>query len=412
MVGWWRPRRKRLPRNVRKLGFVSLANDLASELAYPVLPLFLTATLGAPASVVGLVEGLAEGVGVVLRGASGYLSDRIGSARRKPWIVVGYGASAFARAFVALAPSWGWVLGGRVLDRLGKGARTAPRDALIRGSTPPGLLGSAFGYHRALDSLGAVLGPLVAVAALQLGASLRAILLLAVAPGLVALVLLRGVREAPTKSADESLRVEARRPHAAARPRLSRRFWAIFGIWTLFTLGNSSDMFLLLRADDLGLTATLTVLAYVVYNLVYSTFSWPLGALSDRVPRPVLLASGLGVFATVYLGFAVAESTRVVWLLFAAYGLYVASTDGVARALVGETVGADNAGTAYGVFAAATGVAALVASIAAGLLWTYVDPSAPFYVGAACSIVALTLLLVWVAVDRRSDPGLRTDPQP
>jgi MFS family permease len=394
--------RRRLPENVRALGWVSFANDLASELVYPVLPLFLKITLGAPVAVIGLIEGVAEGVAVALRGGSGFLSDRIGGARRTPWIFAGYAMSAVARPVIALAPAWGWVLGGRVADRLGKATRTAPRDALIFESTPPGLLGAAFGYHRALDTLGAVVGPLVALAALALGASLRTVLLLAVVPGFATLVVLRRVREAPR-------RARAEQPGAqAAAARLPGRFWAILAIWTIFSLGNSSDVFLILRAYDLGLTTTLTVLAYVVYNVVYSGLSWPLGALSDRIPRPAILAAGLAVFALVYLGFAFAGSRWVVWPLFAVYGLYIAATEGVARALVGDAAGEGGAGTAYGIFAAATGAALLAASVTAGLLWSRVDPSAPFYLGAATAAVALALLLVWLAVEGRRPPVRRT----
>jgi len=390
--------RRRLPENVRALGWVSFANDLASELVYPVLPLFLEITLGAPVAVIGLIEGIAEGVAVAFRAGAGVLSDRLGGARRTPWIFAGYATSALARPVLALAPAWGWVLGARVADRLGKATRTAPRDALILESTPPHLLGAAFGYHRALDTLGAVVGPLVALAALWLGASLRAVLFLAIVPGFVTLIVLRRVRETPRRAATV-------RPRSRATGRLPRRFWWILTIWTIFSLGNSSDVFLILRANELGLTTTLTVLAYVVYNVVYSGLSWPLGALSDRIARPVILASGLAVFALVYLGFASAGSSWVIWPLFAVYGLYIAATEGVARALVGDAAGEGGAGTAYGIFAAATGAALLTASIVAGLLWSRIDPSAPFYLGAATATIALALLLVSLAATGRRRPG-------
>lgn len=396
-----REARQSLPENVRALGWVSFANDLASELVYPILPLFLAITLGAPVAVIGLIEGIAEGVAVAFRGAAGVLSDRVGSARRRPWIFAGYATSAAARPVIALAPAWGWVLGARVADRLGKATRTAPRDALILESTPPQLLGAAFGYHRALDTLGAVVGPLVALAALALGASLRAVLFLAIVPGLVTLVMLRGVREAPRRAA-------ASRPSPGGAGRLPARFWVVLAIWTVFSLGNSSDVFLILRANDLGLTTTLTVLAYVVYNVVYAGLSWPLGALSDRIARPAILASGLAVFALVYLGFASAGSSWVVWPLFAVYGVYIAATEGVARALVGDTAGEGGAGTAYGIFAAVTGAALLAASIVAGLLWSRINPSAPFYLGAVTATVALALLLAWLALAGRRPRAVRT----
>jgi len=378
--------RRRLPENVRALGWVSFANDLASELLYPIVPLFLTVTLGAPVAVLGLIEGIAEGVAVGLRGVSGWLSDRIGS-RRRPWITAGYAASALGRPVLAAAPAWGWVLAARLVDRLGKAARTAPRDALIRDSTPDGRVGASFGYHRSLDTAGAVLGPLAAVGLLAAGLSLRQTLWIAVAPGVAALVLLRSVREARPR--DPGAEASERVPLSA----LPRTFWIGLGIWVVFSLGNSSDVFLVLRAHDLGLQATLVVLAYAAYNLVYAALSWPLGALSDRLPRPAVLGVGLAVFALVYLGFALAPGAWAVWPLFAAYGVYVAATEGVARAWVADHAPAGASGTAYGLFAAATGGSLLAASIAAGVLWSEVAPAAPFVLGACSATLAGALLL-------------------
>ncbi len=358
------------------------------------MPLFLTVTLGAPVAAVGLIEGLAEGIAVGLRGLSGWLSDRWGE-RRLPWIVGGYAGSAAGRVVVAAAPAWGWVLVGRVVDRLGKGARTAPRDALIRDSTPPELLGAAFGYHRALDTAGAVVGPLAAVALLAVGLSFRGVLWVAIIPGAVALLLLRAVREARPAEAT----VAERRPE---RQPLPRSFWVVLAIWVVFSLGNSSDVFLLLRAKDLGLGATLVVLAYALYNVIYSGLSWPLGALSDRLRREIVLAAGLAVFALVYLGFALAQSAWAVWPLLALYGAYVAATEGVTKAWVADRVPGRAIGTAFGVFSAATGGALLLASIAAGLLWSHVSPAAPFVLGAVSAGLALLLLLVSVATQGRA----------
>jgi MFS family permease len=378
--------RRGLPTNVRVLGWVSFANDLASELAYPIIPLFLTVTLRAPVEVLGLIEGIAEGVAVGLRGLAGWLSDRFGE-RRRPWIFGGYGATAAARPLLAAAPAWPVVLAARVVDRLGKAGRTAPRDALIRDSTPPPLLGASFGYHRAMDTAGAVLGPLVAVGLLGAGLSLRAVLWAAVVPGLLALVLLRGVREASRATAGERL-------EPGEVERLPRAFWYVLATWVVFSLGNSSDVFLLLRARDLGLAATSVVLAYALYNVFYAGLSWPLGALSDRVPRARVLAGGLGVFALVYLGFGFAPGSWAVWPLFAVYGAYIAATEGVAKAWVADHVGDRAAGTAFGVFAAATGGALLAASVSAGVLWSHVGHTAPFVLGAATAALALPLVLL------------------
>ena len=391
-----------LPENVRALGWISFANDLASELVYPVVPLFLTVTLGAPVAVVGLIEGTAEGVAVGLRGVAGRLSDRRGSGR-KPWIVAGYGATAISRPLLAVSWAWGAVLAARLVDRTGKAARTAPRDALIRDSTPPGLLGSSFGYHRAMDTAGAVLGPLAAVGFLAAGASLRTILLVAIVPGLATLLFLPRIHEATRATASPA--VDA----TGTAERLPRSFWLALTVWVVFSLGNSSDVFLLLRAHDLGLGATLAVLAYALYNLVYSGLAWPLGALSDRVPRPAVLAAGLLVFAMVYVGFALAGTGALVWPLFAVYGAYIAATEGVAKAWVGDRAPAGLGGTAYGIFAAASGAALLAASLAAGLLWSHVSPRAPFFLGAGSAIAALVLLGAFElrrAARPRTEPGM------
>lgn len=390
---------RRLPENVRVLSWVSLANDSASELAYPIVPLFLTITLAAPVYLLGVVEGIAEAMALVIRLFSGWLSDRQGG-RRKPWIWSGYGLAEVARAIVAAAPAWGWVLAGRVVDRVGKGARSTPRDALIRDSTPPPLMGAAFGYHRAMDTIGAVIGPLLAVGLLELGLSLRDVLWFAVLPGALTLLLLRRLREAPEQS-----------PHEAAPPVTADRlsalpasFWTVLGIWVVFSLGNSSDTFLLLRSHNLGLGTVLAVLAYAIYNLVSATLAWPFGHLSDRIPRPWVLGVGTVTFGVVYLGFAVASMAWVVWPLFALYGVYVAATEGVGRAWVADHVRSGSVGTAYGVFYAATAGAALLASLAAGVLWTYVSPEAPFVLG-ACAAGAATVLLVAYGISS----GLSTD---
>ena len=356
-----RSARDAIPANVRSLSWVSLANDLSSELAYPIVPLFLTVTLGAPVAVLGLIEGAAEGVSVGLRGIAGTLSDRHGG-RRLPWVTAGYAATAISRPLLAVAPAWGVVLGARLLDRTGKAIRTAPRDALLRDSTPDNRLGAAFGYHRMMDTAGAVVGPLVAVGLLALGLSLRGALWFTLVPALATLVLVRRVAEAPPRP--RPIRVPGSR-----RTQLPRSLVLPLGVLTIFALGNSCDAFLLLRAHDLGLSTTLVVLAYAAYNLVYALLAWPLGTLSDRVGRARLLAVGLVVFGLVYLAFAAGPPTWALWPLFAVYGLYAAATEGVARAWIADRAGTAGAGAVYGVLAGATGAALLVASVGAGLLW-------------------------------------------
>lgn len=232
-------RARRIPENVRAVSVVSLVNDLASELAYPVVPLFLTSVLGAPVSVLGLIEGIAEGAAVALGAVSGWISDRAGG-RRVPWIGAGYTISAISRAVIAAATQWGAVLVGRLADRTGKALRTAPRDALIRDSSRPELVGASFGFHRALDTIGATVGPMVAVALLTAGASLRDVLVISVVPGLLAVFLVRRVHEAPAPSGEVD-----------PEPRLLPGYWMVVAAATVFSLGNSSNAFLLLRGADL-----------------------------------------------------------------------------------------------------------------------------------------------------------------
>ena len=377
-----RARASKIPENVRAVSVVSLVNDLASELAYPVVPLFVTTVLGAPVAVLGVIEGIAEGAAVGLGAVSGWVSDRAGG-RRVPWIAGGYSLTALARAAVAAATHWGFVLFGRLADRAGKAVRTAPRDALIRDSSPARLVGASFGFNRALDTVGATLGPLVAVALLASGVSLRNVLWISVLPGLAAVLLVRRVREAPVQT--EALERE---------PRLLPGYWLVVATAVVFALGNSSNAFLLLRAANLGLSTTLVILAYALFNLVHASLAWPLGSLSDRHPRSRLLAGGFAVYALVYVGLAEAGDAWAVWPLFALYGVYVAATEGVLKAWVADHVEGPLAGTAYGIYAGLVGGALLVASVAGGVLWSAVSPAATFWAGAVFALAALPLLAI------------------
>jgi MFS family permease len=380
---------RRIPENVRAVSVVSLVNDLASELAYPVVPLFLTGVLGAPVAVLGLIEGIAEGAAVALGAASGWVSDRAGG-RRVPWIAGGYTATALSRAVVASATGWVVVLLGRLADRTGKALRTAPRDALIRDSSDPTLVGASFGFHRALDTIGASIGPLVAVLLLTWGLSLREVLWVSVLPGLLAVLLVRRVREAPVHEQEHR-----------EEPALRTGYWWVVGAAMVFSLGNSSNAFLLLRAKDLGLSTTLVITAYALYNVVYASCAWPLGSLSDRVPRAVVFGGGVLVYVVVYVGLALAGSSTAVWPLFALYGLYVAATDGVLKAWVADHVDGPMAGTAYGMFAGLVGASLLAASLLAGVLWTSVGPSAAFWAGAVFACASLPVVAAAARVSRR-----------
>jgi MFS family permease len=378
-------------RNVFLLGVVSFVADIASEMAYPLIPVFLTSTLGAPVAALGAIEGVAEGTASSLKVVSGWLSDRIG--RRKGLATAGYALSALGKALLALAFHWPQVFVARFVDRFGKGVRTSPRDALIADGTPTSLLGRAFGFHRALDTAGAVVGPLIALLLVGgFGLGIRTVLLVAVVPGVATVALLALlVRDIPTRSA---VHAEAGDPPSRA-PGV---YWAFLAVVLFFTIGNSSDTFLILRAKDVGLSVSLVVLAYVAFNVSYSLLSAPAGVVSDRVDRRLLYAVGLVIFGLVYVGFAWLPSTAWVWPLFVVYGSFMALTEGTGRALVAEAAPSGQRGTFLGVYHTSVGLAAVLASVMAGLLWQTVAPAAPFAVGAGMAFAAAALMLLVVSI--------------
>ena len=381
-----RPTFSGIPRPVWILSLVSFFADFSGEMVYPILPLFITQTLGAPALAVGVTEGFAEGLANVTKLLSGRWSDRISA--RKPFVVAGYVLAAAGKFFLGLATVWPIALVGRGIDRFGKGIRTAPRDAMLADFTDAKNRGKVFGLHRSMDTLGAVVGPLTGLALLALaGDRLRLVILLAVIPGIVSVFVLRWL---PEKKAKLTRSTTSERVAAA---RLPVGFFLLLGATTIFMAGNSSDAFLILRSKDIGLSTTLVVLAYVAYNLVYAALSYPAGIVSDRVPRAWLLVGGYVIFAGVYGGFAFVESSAAVWPLFAVYGAYIALTDGVSKALIADLVPSDVRSTAMGLFQGVAGLMALLASVAAGVLWDEVSPRAPFALGAACAIVAAIALV-------------------
>lgn len=376
-------------RNVVWLGVVSFFADVAGDMITPLLPLYMTSVLGASATAVGLVEGSADLAASVFRAAGGWWSDR--ARARKPTVVFGYALSALAKPALALAAGWPGLLVARFADRSGKGLRGSARDALIANSTEPAHWGKAFSLHRAMDTAGAVAGPLVGLWLLnRCGFSYRAIFLWAAVPAFAAvLVLALFVRE-PRPPEPE------RAPAAAAKTPLSPRFWRFLAIYGLFALGCSSDSFILLKAREAGMSATAVVLAYVLYNLVNASLATTAGRLADRFGRRVNVAAAMAVYAACYVGFARAASASSLWPLFALYGLHAALIEGSFRAAVAEVSEADNRGLAQGVFQGATGVLVFVASILAGQMWTRISPAAPFYFGAACAAGAGACLLVSV----------------
>lgn len=383
---------RRLGRTVVALAAVSFLTDVSSEMIYPLLPLFLAGTLGAGAGVLGLVEGAAESTAALLKLGSGWWSDR--RPRRKPLVVLGYALSSAVRPLVALAQGAGHVLLVRLADRVGKGLRTSPRDALIADAVDPAVRGRAFGLHRAADHAGAVVGPLVAFALLAAApGNLRLVFALSAVPAALAVaVLVAAVREGPRPA-------PARVAPAAGRP-LGRGFRAYLAVVLLFTLGNSSDAFLLLRAADLGVAPALVPVLWAMFHLVKAATSTPGGALSDRLGRRPLILAGWAVYALVYLGFARAEAAWHAWALFAVYGAFYGLTEGTEKALVADLVPADRRGAAFGAYHLAVGLGALPASVLFGLVWERLGAPAAFGLGASLAGAAAALLLVLVPAPR------------
>ena len=413
-----RPALPRLGRTVIALGLVSLFTDMSSEMAYTQVPIYLTGVLGASAASVGLIEGVAESTASLLRLVSGYWSDKTG--KRKPLIVLGYGFGAISKPLMALAYVWPLVLLLRFVDRFGKGLRTAPRDALITETTPKELRGRAFGLHRAMDTTGAVLGPLLGLAFLgclhryahsnDLGHNLRLLFLFAGLPGLLAvLTLLLAVREKTGEEKEKSRRGEeekentedARSAIRTPQPKLRLPAWKdlrpdyrrFLLIILLFNLGNSSDAFLVLRARSLGFTPSQILWLYAAFNVVEAVLGYGAGILSDRVGRRPLIIAGYSVFAAVYLGFGLAHSKSAIVVLFLLYGLYYTLTQGVQRAFAADMADPAQRATQIGAYHTLVGIALLPASLIAGLLFDF-NPALPFFVGATTACLSTLLLAV------------------
>ena len=407
-----------LPRAVWVLSWVSFFADVSSEMIYPLLPLFLVGVLGSSRTELGLIEGAAVLLVALMSATAGFRSDRRGA--RVPWIRWGYGLPVLGKGVIALATGWPLVLGGRLLDRFGKGLRGAPRDALIADAVAAEHRGRAFGLHRAFDTAGALAGVLlsafllwrltgtpvksagteIAVASVATPAWVyRAIFGVGAALGLASLGLTFLVRESTSTVARASSPVG---PDAAARPTparsgwlgLPRPYWSAVAVLVLFSLANSSDVFLLLRARELGYSPWAAVLVYAVYNLTYAAFAYPAGVISDRLGRWGIIAVGWAIYAAVYAGFALLPASHAygLWPLMACYGVYMALTDGVGKALIADLAPPDRRGTAMGVFYALTGVTTLVASLVVGIVWDRAGPTTALLIGAGCAVVALAAL--------------------
>ncbi|MCQ4166274.1 MFS transporter [Tahibacter harae] len=377
-----------LPRTVWLLGLISLVNDSASDMIYPLVPLYLSAVLLAGPKALGLIEGIAEALGSVLKLVAGVLADRFRSMRW--WVVGGYALSGLMRPLIALATSWVGVLACRFADRVGKGLRAAPRDALLTLSVPPQQRGLAFGLHRSMDNLGAVIGPLLAALLLGLGMPLRDVFFWSLAPALLVIVLTLLVRE-PERA---ELKPKPFRWDLSDQPQALRRYLVALG---LFTLGNSSNMFLLLRAKELGLGDAQIPLIWALVCGVAAVFGTPLSAWSDRLDRRRLIVVGWSLYAGFYLIFGLLPAQPwLLWPLFAAYGLFLAATEGAEKALVADLVPPEQAGTAFGWYNLVSGVLLLPASLLFGWFWADVAPLAAFAFGSACALAAAVLLRFWV----------------
>jgi MFS family permease len=379
--------------NVFFLGIVSLLTDVSTEMIFTLVPLFLSNVLGAATTIVGLVGGLSESTDAIFRIFSGWVSDRV--RRRKPLAVWGYSISTIAKPFMYLASTWGAVLAIRFGDRVGKGIRTSPRDALVADSVAAGERGRGFGLHRAMDTTGAVLGLALAAIIIYLvqggglALSLKTyqwLVLVGIVPAVLAIpVLLFFVHERRESSSGGARQL----PRVGLTAGFNTRFKLFLAVMAVFTLGNSSDFFVILRAQNLGSSVVYVVLMLVLFNITYAVTSLPAGVLSDRLGRRRVIALGWFIYALVYLGFAVASELWQVWLLFACYGVYYGVVEGVARAFVADLVPEERRGTAYGLYHGVVGLTLLPASLIAGWLWQAYSPAAPFFLGAGLAFLAM-----------------------
>lgn len=376
----------KIPKNVFALGWVSFFNDLASEMVYPIVPIFLTSFLGVPVSIVGVIEGIAESTASILKVFSGWLSDRF--QKRKLFAVSGYSLSTFSKIILGLSYIWPFVLVARFIDRFGKGIRTSARDSLITESCPENIRGKSFGFHRALDTLGAVFGPLAAIIFLAIfNDNLRLVFYIAFIPGIIGVILLIVfVREKKKKALsfnDIKLRWRDVNPS----------FKIFLFVSIIFSIGNSSDVFLILRAQDLGLTIRITIFAYVLFNLTYALFSTPAGIIVDRIGAKKILILGFLIFSLVYFFLGLINKSLFIWLLFPIYGIYMALTEGVGKAYISLLVPQEKSGTAFGIYQTSIGICSFFSSLIAGVMWNYINVRIPFFFGSIMAFVAAILFI-------------------
>lgn len=381
-----------IKKNVFFSGLVSFFMDFSSEMIYPLVPIFLSSVLGVNKSVIGLIEGVAESTASFLKIFSGWFSDKL--KKRKALMIAGYGISALSRPIVALSTAWSHVFIFRLVDRFGKGIRVAPRDALIADCTECKDFGRAFGFHRALDTFGAVVGPAVAFLILSLlTGNYRVLFWLSMIPGVIAvLIIIFFIKDKKTDQQISRSKVSFKK--------FGWRFKVFVAVTTLFTVGNSSDVFLILKATDVGIHAAIIPLVYLSYNLIYSLTSIPAGILSDKIGRKRIILFGFILFGFIYWGFALASEQSHIWILFAAYGMFMGLTEGVQKAYLGTIIPEESRATGYGIFNAFSGFALLPASIVGGFLWDKYGSQALFYYGTITAFTSAAVFLIIFGLEK------------
>ncbi len=384
---------KNLPKQVVMLGLVSLFTDVASEMLYPVTPIFLTVVLGSSMAVVGIIEGLAEVTAGLLKGYFGRLSDK--KKKRSIFVVLGYALSALSKPLPGFFPALSAVITSRVTDRVGKGMRTAPRDALLS-SYAEGNTGAVFGFHRGMDTLGAALGPAGALILLHFyPGDYTLIFLVAFIPSIIAVSFTLFVKDNPA-----SFKNTTKRNYAEFWQSAPSGYKTILLLITIFSLVNSSDVFLILKSKDISNSASLAIWGYIFYNLVYASASYPIGKYSDKIGKKKVYVTGLYIFAGVYLGFALFPDISFIWVLFALYGIYAASTEGVVKAWVSDLIPDEQRGSAIGLLTMCTSLSLMLGSFVAGFLWDQFGSMVPFLLS---SIVSAVIATVFIVVKR--EPG-------
>ncbi|MGB5529143.1 MAG: MFS transporter [Ignavibacteriaceae bacterium] len=379
--------KSKIPRQVFILGMVSLFTDIASEMLYPITPIFLSAVLGSSMAIVGIIEGIAEFIAGILKGYFGNLSDKVG--KRSIFVVIGYSISALAKPLPGIFQNIPTVLFSRVADRTGKGIRTAPRDALL-GSYSNGNSGAVFGFHRGMDTLGAALGPVAALVLLHyFPNNFQLIFLIAFVPSAIAVFFTLLVKDKPIEA-----KFRSRKNYTEFWKSAPKSYKKILLLITIFSLVNSSDVFLILKSKDIADSSSLAIFGYIFYNLIYAAASFPLGGLADKYGKKKIFSLGLIIFSLVYFGFALIPNIEIIWVLFALYGIYTAATEGVSKAWVSDLIPNAQRGSAIGLLTMLSGFAVMLGSFTTGILWDKFGSSVPFLLSAGVSLIIAFLILI------------------